>query len=51
MTDDNKVVYYKGSTPPSFDGKDWISVKGTVKHSEYKGTKQTFLQRIKIVNS
>lgn len=42
---------YKGGTPPDIElGDDkFTKVKGTVKHGEYKGIKQTFLQRIKIV--
>jgi hypothetical protein len=49
ISDDGKVVYYKGTTPPQFaDRGAFYLVKGTVKHSEYKGKKQTLLQRLKV---
>jgi len=51
ITDDNKVVKYKGSTPIHFDGDDFITIKGTVEHGEYKGVNETRLKRIKVTQT
>lgn len=48
ITDDGKVVKYKGSTPPDIN-EDFVTVSGTVEHSEYKGLPETRLKRIKIL--
>lgn len=48
LTDDNKIIKYKGSSPATFEGDDFITIKGTVEHGEYKGVKETRLKRIKI---
>jgi len=48
-TEDGNVVVYKGKYLDKNEG-DEITIKGTVKeHSEYNGTKQTRLQRVKVV--
>lgn len=48
---ENRVFTYKGSSfPVSVSVGDSIEIKGTVKHGEYKETKQTFLQRVKVLN-
>lgn len=40
---------YMGSNPPSFIGADeFVAVKGTVCHDEYRGVKETKLKRISI---
>lgn len=48
LTDDDKVVEYKGGTPPEISDNDFTTVKGTIKHDEYKERKRTLLQRIKV---
>lgn len=50
MTDkDNRAFTYKGTSFPIIAevGKV-IQIQGTIKHGEYKETKQTFLQRVKV---
>lgn len=48
LTKDGQVVKYVGSSPIRFE-EEWCKVKGTVKHTEYKGVKETHLQRIKLI--
>jgi len=45
---DGHAYKYMGGNPPDMAKGDKKTVKGTIKHSEYKGTKETKLQRIKI---
>jgi len=50
ITADDKIVKYVGSSPiESMDTEEpeWIRIRGTVKHTEYKGKPETRLQRIK----
>jgi hypothetical protein len=48
---ENRVFTYKGTSfPVAVSVGDSIEIKGTVKHGEYKETKQTFLQRVKVSN-
>lgn len=59
-TEDNKILKYVGANPPTIYNEDGytlpldnmkcITLKATVKHTEYKGQKETRLQRIKIIN-
>jgi hypothetical protein len=44
----NELVKYMGGRPIDFAGKEWLQVKATVKHSEYRGEKETKIQRLKI---
>lgn len=48
-TADGKVVKYKGGTPIDIeeDGM-YRTVKATIKHGEYNGVKETYLQRVKL---
>lgn len=59
-----KIVKYMGASPLSFEvlidnnsvnyeyeKVEWLKIKGTVKHSEYNGQKETRLQRIKILHN
>jgi hypothetical protein len=49
-TEDGKVVTYKGSSP--IENKDGFTpVKCTIKHSDYNGIKQTYIQRIKVLQT
>ena len=50
MTDkDNRAFTYKGTSfPISAEVGKVIQIQGTIKHGEYKETKQTFLQRVKV---
>ena len=47
-TENGDVYYYKGSSPMEMENDTFYTVKGTVKHNEYNGVKQTLLQRLKI---
>lgn len=59
ITRDGKMVKYMGSSAPQLgkeneDGdfikaEDFMMIKATIKHSEYKGVKETKLQRIKVI--
>lgn len=60
-TEDGKILKYVGSTPPSHCKENGyyldlnqenlhLTLKATVKHTEYKGQKETRLQRIKILS-
>lgn len=49
LTNDDKVVKYKGSSPLDID-EDFIEVVGTVEHSEYNGNPETRLKRMKMAN-
>lgn len=40
---------YKGGRPPYLKGEGFHSVKATIKHNEYRGIKQTLIQRIKAI--
>lgn len=43
-----RLFKYMGGTPPDIDT-EYVKVKATIKHSEYKGLPETKLQRIKVV--
>lgn len=47
QSDDNKKLIYKGNTPPDIQD-EFYTITATIKHNEYKGEKQTLLQRIKV---
>ena len=47
-TENGDVYYYKGNSPMNMENDTFYTVKGTIKHNEYKGLKQTLLQRLKI---
>lgn len=47
ITRDNKALLYKGGSPINFGEEDYMTIKATVLHEEYRGEKQTRLQRIK----
>jgi ribosomal protein S28E/S33 len=48
---DNKAFTYKGTSfPVAVSVGDIIEIKGTIKHGEYKETKQSFVQRVKVLN-
>jgi len=51
MTTDNKTVIYMGSNPPDYPEEGKFKIKATIKHDEYRGEKQTKIQRIKIIES
>jgi len=46
----NRIFKYKGNNPPDITKEDnqFTAVKGTIKHNEYKGKKETYIQRIKL---
>lgn len=45
---ESRVFTYKGSNPiASFEKGDEVKVKATIKHTEYKGERQTLIQRLK----
>ena len=46
MTKDKKIVKYKGTSPKDISKDQFIKIKATIKHSIYKDTKDTMLQRI-----
>lgn len=49
LTEDGKLVKYKGSSPPYFENPDeFITVTASIEHGEYKGVKETRLKRIKV---
>jgi len=47
LDETDRVFKYKGSNPPDISLDEFVLIKGTVKHSEYKGKQDTMLQRIK----
>lgn len=47
-SDGGLLLKYMGSTPPNISNSEFTSVKATIKHAEYKGVKETRLQRIKL---
>lgn len=48
---DGRKFMYKGSNPVTLPHKvDFFKVKGTIKHNDYNGKKQTLLQRMKIIS-
>lgn len=47
LTTCDKIVMYSGTSPKEINVGD--TIKGTVKHNTYKGTKQTLLQRLSLV--
>lgn len=50
QTEDGKVVIYKGTSfPEDVDLTSSFQLTGTIKHGEYNGTKQTFVQRVKVL--
>lgn len=51
-TRDGKLVKYMGASPLDIKAEDgFVTVKGTVDHSEYKGTKETKLKRMQLVKA
>jgi len=40
---------YKGTTSPCFNEEGFTKIKATIKHEEYKGVKQTIIQRVKVI--
>lgn len=46
---ENRIFKYMGATYPDIDDTDFKKVKATIKHEEYRGQKETKLQRIKIL--
>lgn len=49
--DESGLEYiYKGSNPPYLKGDGFHKVKGTIKHNQYNGVKQTLIQRVKALN-
>lgn len=48
VTEDGKHVKYMGANPPDISETEFVKVVATICHSEYKGQKETKLQRIKI---
>jgi len=52
VTYENEIGYkyiYKGSSIPDLgDGDDFVSVKATIKHNEYRNIKQNMIQRVKL---
>lgn len=46
----NEYVY-QGSSAPSISKEEFTKIKCTIKHGEYKGMKQTYIQRVKIINN
>jgi hypothetical protein len=48
ITDDNKVVEYMGGNPLDISKNEFITIKATIKHDNYKGG-STKLLRIKIL--
>lgn len=48
---ENRAFTYKGTRfPVVVRVGDIIEIKGTIKHGEYKETKQSFVQRVKVLN-
>lgn len=45
-----RLFKYMGSAPPNLDVDEFNKVSCTIKHKEYRGEKQTLLQRIKILS-
>ncbi len=48
MTEDGRMVKYMGSSRPEISEQEFVEVKATIKHSEYKGILETKLLRIKV---
>lgn len=49
ITEDGKMIKYKGSSPADIN-EEFVTVTGTVEHSEYNGQPETRLKRIKIIS-
>lgn len=48
---ENRAFTYKGTSfPVQVNVGDTIQIKGTIKHGEYKEAKQSFVQRVKVLN-
>lgn len=47
IDDNNRLFKYMGANTPDIKG-EFVTIKATVKHSEYKEQPETKLQRIKI---
>lgn len=45
----NRYIYKGGSVPDLGEEDDFVTVKATIKHNEYKGIKQNMIQRVKVV--
>lgn len=48
-TSEGLPVKYMGANPPNFNEDGFTQVTATIKHTEYKGAKETHLQRIKVL--
>lgn len=46
-SEDGKLFKYAGNNPPLISDEEFEPIKGTIKHHEYQGVKETRLQRIK----
>lgn len=51
ISTDNMVFKYMGSNPPDISADEFVKIKATVKHDNYKDIPETKLQRIKVVTS
>ncbi|AGF91635.1 hypothetical protein Phi47:1_gp35 [Cellulophaga phage phi47:1] len=49
ISDNGNGYVYKGTTPPGISDNEFTKVKATIKHNEYKGLKQTLIQRVKVI--
>lgn len=47
MTEDGKLIKYKGSSPVDVSAEEYTTIIGTVEHGDYKGQPETRLKRIK----
>lgn len=48
-SNDGKLFKYMGSSPADISHQKFITIKATIKNSNYKGIDETLLQRIKII--
>lgn len=49
LSEEGNTYIYKGSNTPSVGENEFVKVKATIKHNEYKGIKQTLIQRVKVL--
>lgn len=45
----HKYIYKGGSVPDLGENKNFVAVKATIKHNEYRGIKQNMIQRVKVL--
>ena len=50
-TPDRKEFKYMGSNPPEISKDEFVKVKATIKHDNYKGKDETKLQRVKVLQA